>query len=306
MAAITITRRFNDNFGLDPISIVGVHTPLSLYFDFDRGAISGSYAEVVINGYAFKAVKTLTVGNVDSYVLDGSCLKYLLSFPTLTANTLYLQPTVVINGYNSSGSIIATATHSSFKICHAISDNKMLGLAVLATEGRTKKIYYTDGTYYYYSPTYKEYLTKTATTYTGTISINGATLNVYYVPFFTNGIIVYWLNSDGCFDNFVFTLVSKKRISSKSGESSLYASNLEDYVADTINYKNEITETITLRTIAIDTEHYEQLIQLATSLCIYIDNELWEFDNGNDTFSPCKQNLNFTFSLKRKTHAQSY
>lgn len=308
MATITITREFTQ-YTFPNVPLLSVHVPSSMEFEFDRGAISGSYAEVVINSYTFKAIKTGTVGNVDTYTINGDMLKYLLPIPTfnpLVADNLVLSCTVVCNGYNSSGTLIATANHSSFKICHALTEDKDYGLYVLQTSGRINitPVYYT-GYLTYFDVTNQVYK-KVSSVVDGSFTDDGCSFNVKYFSSEV-GTAYYWLNSSGCWDSWLFSEISNETKKNQSSPIQLYADQLINWKGYEFNMQNEVEETKTYRVIAKDTDHYAQLYYLTKTPIIMNQNgELFELTSQPAPLTICKQNLNFTFSLKRKIHAQSY
>ena len=311
MAAITITRGFTDYPDSTPL-LVPVHLPTSIEFEFDRGAISGSYVEVVINSVAFRATKILTVGNVDTYQLNGDMLKYLLGIPDLDSfelDRLTLECTVVCNGYNSAGSVIATATDTTFYLCHAISALTVDGLLELYQKGRTStgNIYFTRWLYYFDEATKK--ITRAYDPPTGVYDTGTYSINIVNVPELTENVIsIAWLNSDGCYDRFDFTVVTTERQSKKSNPINLYANQLFEWKGNEQNITNDVEETLQLKTIALNSEHYEQMYFISQSMLIMDaqSGQLFELSSPPAPISACKQNLNFTFTLKRKIHGQSY
>jgi hypothetical protein len=304
MAAITITRKFTD-FELESVPLLSAHLPSSIEFQFDRGTETNTYAEVVINTIAFKAIKTTTVGNSDFYVLGGEMLAQFLGIPTLAITNLtklQLAMTVVCNGYSSTGTLLATASHSAFKICNAISADANDGLYFVQTNGRSKKVYHS-GIIFYFDVTNQIYKSAN-TTATGTYTADGCNFEIEYIAGTPN---IYWLNSDGCYDCFEFTELSINRQGKLSNPISLYSNRLIDWKGYEQNIRNEVVEEIVYRTIAKNTEHYAQLYFMAQSpLIMNVNGELFEMSQYPAPIAACKQNLNFTFSLKRKTHAQSY
>lgn len=303
MAAITITRGFSDVSGVTK-PIMSVHIPNSTTFEFDRGAISGSYAEVVINSIAFRAVKTLTVGNVDTYQLNGDMLKYVLGIPVFDptgTNSLSKTCTVVYNGYNSAGSVIATATDTSFELCNAL---PIANLENMITFGRSNQTVYYKGLLSYYNVN-SNYYESVATTLTGLFTSNGCSFNV--VSLDTLDVSYYWLNADGCWDSGTFTEITTETQSKKTSPIALYADQLVNWKGYEFNTINDVDETKVLKTIAKNTEHYQQLYFMTKSPIIMNENgELFELSSPPAPIAACRQNLNFTFSLKRKIHAQSY
>lgn len=306
MATITITREFTDYIDESP-SLLSVHLPSSIEFEFDRGVTVGTYAVVTINGYDFKATKIKTVGNVDTYQLNGDSFVYFIGIPTLNPidfNTLQLSINVVCKGYSSTGSLLASANHSVFKICNAISATPSEGLNLLYSLGRSVKVYH-NGFFTYYNPTSNNFDYKDGSTLTGIFTENGSYINLQYIP--ANGITLYWLNVDGCYDSCNFTEVTTKREAKLSNSISLYSDQLINWKGYSQNVMNEVEEEITYRTIANDSDHYAQLYFMTQSpLIMNTNGELFEMSQRPAPLNPCKQNLNFTFSLKRKIYGQSY
>lgn len=308
MATITITREYT-KAEFPNVPLLSVHVPTSVEFEFDRGTEVNSYAVVTVNGYDFRAIKTGTVGNVDTYQLGGEMFISLLGMPTLNpldVSSLQLVVTAVCKGYSSAGVLLASANHSSFKICNAIDRDKEYGLYVLQTAGRGSitPIYYTG--YLVYFDVNNQVYKQIYSVENGIFSDDGCSFNVNYYSSEV-GTPIFWLNIDGCFDSWNFTELTTKRESKLSNPISLYSNQLKDWKGYEINTMNDVEEEIVYRVIAKNAEHYEQLYFMAQSpLIMNQSGEIFEMAQRPAPLNPCKQNLNFTFSLKRKTHGQSY
>lgn len=312
MASITITRKFT-TFPDDSVPLLSVHLPSSIEFQFDRGIDVNTYAKVEINGISFFATKIQTVGTVDTYKLIGSDIfNSLLGVPTFDSfdvDNLTLLTTVVCKGYSSAGAVIASATHENFWLTHAISASPVDGLLGMYQRGRTSSgnIYFTRWMYYFDKATKK--ITRQYNPPTGVFDTGDFTINIVNVPeLIENSKSIAWLNSDGCYDRFDFNLISIERIGKKSNAISVFSDQLYQWVGNEFNITNDVEETISLRRIAMNAEHYEQMYFITQSPLIMgaQNGELYELSAIPAPLNPCKQNLNFTFSLKRKIHAQSY
>lgn len=304
MASITITREYTD-FPNVSQPLLSAHLPSSIEFEFDRGSEVNTYAKVEINGISFFATKIQTVGNVDTYQLSGDFFVSLLGIPALDpldVATLQLAITAVCKGYSSAGVLLASANHSAFKICNAISATTDEGLETVQNSGRSSKVYHAGWISYFdvTNQVYKQIDTDATELFTD----DGCNFEIEYV---SSGYEIYWLNIDGCFDSFAFTELTRKCEGKLSNTISLYSNQLKDWKGYEQNVMNEVDEEITYRTIAKDAEHYKQLYFMAQSpLIMNLSGELFEMSQRPAPLNPCKQNLNFTFSLKRKIHAQSY
>ena len=312
MASITITRDFTD-YPDSTSLLVSAHLPSSMEFEFDRGSEVNTYAKVEINGISFFATKIKTVGTVDTYKLIGNDIfNSLLGVPTfdsIAVDNLTLLATVVCKGYSSVGAVLATATHVNFWLTHAISASPVDGLLGMYESGRTSygNIYFTRWMYYFDKATKK--ITREYNPPTGVFDTGDFTINIVNVPeLIENSKSIAWLNSDGCYDRFDFNLISTERNGKKSNAISVFSDQLYQWVGNEFNITNDVEETISLRRIAMNAEHYEQLYFITQSPLIMDaqSGELYELSAVPAPLNPCKQNLNFTFSLKRKIHAQSY
>lgn len=304
--AITITRKYTDfPDALD--LLLSVHLPSSMEFTFDRGSNVGTYAEVVINGYAFRAVKISTVGTVDKYYIGGEMFNSLLGFPVLDLHdlsALALTVNVVINGRLSNGALHSTAAHPAFKICNAISASPIDGLTAVANFGRSLATIYHSGYVTYWSPANSRYQVYAGND-SGDVNIDGAKLNLRYIE--SSEWLYFWLNKDGCFDAFRFVELSRSLESELSTPIANYNQELQSWRAYEINQQNKVEEEITLRCIAQDVAHYNQLYAIAqTPLFMNERAEVFKVSTKPAKLSACRQNLNFTFTIKRQYHGQSY
>ena len=68
----------------------------------------------------------------------------------------------------------------------------------------------------------------------------------------------------------------------------------------------EKTLTLNFDTVAIDTEHYSQLIKIAESPAVYYDNKIYKVADYTKTFAECRQNLKFNLSLELKDYVPTY
>ena len=66
MATITVTRTLLEQGAYDDIYLLSAFQRNSMEFDVERGALTGTYATVLIGNYEFRAVKTATVGTTGS------------------------------------------------------------------------------------------------------------------------------------------------------------------------------------------------------------------------------------------------
>lgn len=304
--AIVITRGFN-KFPDTTIPLLSAHLPASIEFTLDRGSQVNTYAVVTINGYDFRAVKTKTTGSIDTYQLGGEMLISLLGTPDInptSVSSLQLAIVVVCKGYSSNGTLLDSKTHPPFKICHAISADRTYGLIGVQSEGRSTKIYH-NGVISYFDVINQQYKI-TSTSLTGLFTQDGTAIQLVFLGELFNWNLA-WLNIDGCWDFSNFTRISTTKTSNLSRPISLYSSQLHQWRGYQQSIGNEVEEEITYRVIAKDAAHYTQLYFMAQSpLIMNNEGELFEMAQKPAPLGSFKQNLNFTFSVKRKYHAQSF
>ena len=119
MATITITRNINPSGSI----LVSVFVRNSMEFRCERGSEVGTYATFKFGNYEFRAIKQYTYSTFDDYIIDvTSILPNMTEIPLFVDNLVTTQITPVINLYNSSNTIIATANHPTILLSYGYDD----------------------------------------------------------------------------------------------------------------------------------------------------------------------------------------
>lgn len=328
MATITITRALE---GSDT-RLVSAFQQHSLEFDFDRGAISGSYAEVLIQGVSFRAVKLGTAGTVDSYFFDcGDILANIigLQFANMQAVNLFKELIFQIQGKNSSGTVIASAYHPTIDLCYA---TPPLGDATfinnLGLNGYIGEQYTHEKLCFYnpfYTETYAQYVNgvlegtvdliqgynRVDTLLTGDGNVNfigefAINFDVKKVVPAVDAMDFYYIGKQGAILEAWFNLITTETISERDNTIENYAITNELKQSKTLKIGNTITTRFILKTIARDLGHFKQLQEIGTSFLVWRGSKAYRVVDYPKQTSECRQNLAFNLTLETDENAVSY
>ena len=290
MASITIIRGLNQQGVALTSPLVSVYIPTGIEFDFDRDALAGTYAEVSVGSYVFKAVKVSSAGSVDRYQIAVDWLQYLTSLPTLVANITVSSITYTITGRNSSGVSVATA-NATIQLSHGCpSFGSARGLYDVWNVGYNQQIYHA-GKYSLFNKN------------NGTYEIGTSTAIGIYKAM--AGEEIAWINADGGWSFWNFKKQSKNFESKASNFVPTF--NLYNYQSASAgrNLTREKSVQIDFKTVAINAEHHEQLCYLSSSPLIIYDGKEYQHKKTTETTGAEKQNLAFTLTLESKENAAS-
>lgn len=323
MATISI------NFGNDPIlSMYNINT---IKFDFDRGAATGTYAKLVVDGYSFFATKTGTVGNVDSYTIDlSNILKNLLPLPPTNpavVSDLFASKTFTVNGYSSVGAVLATSSFDSY-ITYGYTQIGVDYGYLMIYGGRSVVFhhgticFWFDGTAGTHTVTvgaigiayslvhgwnritlhYTQWLSST-------LSINSGGASVIFDVVYRNisNENIDWLNSAGCWDSWAgFTKINTSHLVEVNTSVPIY----NQAHVGALGYDRAITRSKILRIsfecIALNAVQYAQFVAMQESQVIIYNAGIWRVAESNNLIADCRQNLNFKITLERVDNVASY
>ena len=335
MAAITITRQIDQNTPL--VSAFQQH---SIEFTFDTTGMTnttGSYAEVVVNGYTFRAVKTGYNGANDYYFFDfGNILAQILGFPKRepAMTDLLTTPTIVVNGRYANGTLAATATHPKIEVCFAVSAlgrweglnmNYLYGFYNVNT-GSLTQYHYGYVCFYWHgaagtynlkidnNPTESVTLThgfnridmNYGLNFDGMLSVG--TTALFMVKRVVSSASAFWhyVGESGCLLDAGFTIISTEKISKRDKEIEFYAETNELKYSRTAQIGQTVTERVKVKTIAIDLEHFKQLQEIGTTGLIWRSSQNYRVVDYPKEVLECRQNLVFTATLERDLNAVGY
>jgi len=342
MATITITRGLNEQKTGVICPLVSAFQQNSIEFTFERGTLTNTYAKVIFEGVTFDAMlKTKNYAtNTDLYYLDLTTkLPYLLSIIQIYRNIL--NPTNLIHtfsyqivGYNDLAQPIANITSPTTYLNFGV---EKVGLATkmndVYVKGSSMPIYHTgiitffsiDGgsvnltlngitkTYSLNASKYNTILLEPEHRASGTLT-GGTSISIplIYRGGRTGEVLISYLDSDGKLQYQAFVLRNTDESNKMSNEVSLYGETNSTTYKKSLNLTSDNTTTVTLDTIAVDTEHFRQLCEIKRSpFVIIVDsvkygNQYWSVKSCPTTTAECNQNLKFTLVLEREENAISY
>jgi hypothetical protein len=289
--SITIIRGLNQQSPALTAPLVSVYAPTGIEFDFERESLTNSYSEVSVGAYVFKAVKVSTVGTVDRYQIAVDWLQYLTSLPTSVTNITPTSITYTITGRDSIGVSQATATATvllSFGVPDMYSQR---GMYDVYSNGASSMIYHA-GRYSRFNGTIYEILSATSSSATTTYRQ-------------TTGEEIAWLNTDGGWSFWNFKKIGKKLDIKNSNFVSTFALFNYEQMSAGRNVSQEKTIELDFKTVAINTEHHEQLCLIKQSKQIWYNGRIYEVKECTQSTGAEKQNLGFTLTLESKENAAS-
>ena len=338
-ASITITRALNEQGGDVDALLVSAFMQNSIEFTFNKDAVlTGTYATVTINSIPFRAVlKTPNITtNTDLYELDlTNILPFYLGFPP-TSNTvtgLTKDLVMVINGYNSAGASIATATHETIKLSFGYNLIGIVGgLDYVYESGRmfySNAVYYNGKISFYFSSTsgskslviggvshsyslvngYNILVLDASQKINGTLTeSDGLSIPLIYKAqtYSTTEVEIAWLNMDGCWNYWNFRYLGKNTAVANSKTIPVYGSTNALMYAKTVDLGKDKKVQLSFDTIAVDITHYAQLCEIAESPRVIYSGRVYRVIQCNSSVSNNKQNLHFSLTLETEENAVSY
>ena len=334
MATIRITRSILDQGGIVDVSLIPVFQRNSTEFDVDRGTETGTYATVKIGDFEFRAVKTATVGNVDSYIIDlTSVLKqYFGTMPDNITSPITKELTVDYNVYDSSNNLIGNTSTTNINLCLGYLDiNTAGGFYDIYYDGVSKPIYHNGKISIFHNSTGTVTITIGSVEYTysvgalvkDTFSIiplhatqllsgnmilgtyGAHNVAIYYKPPYGEHEIA-WLNRDGGWSFWNFRQISSEIKVKRSNEVATYYPTNFETIAMSRMISAEKTVEYTFDTLAYDPTHFAQLCEIQESLAVIWRSKLMRVSACNSLTSVCKQNLRFTLKLQSDENIAGY
>jgi len=331
MAAITIIRNINS----DDSVLVPIFQRNSMEFRCERGSEVGTYATVKFGNYEFRAIKEYIYSTYDDYIIDvTSILPNMTEIPLFVDNLVTTQITPVINLYNSSNTIIATANHPTILLSYGYDDIcNAVRIVNVYNKGVDRNVYHNGKMSFFWKGTsavhpiscggvtvnYEMYANEINTfdysispldtlPKTGTITSSAQTdlsIPIYYKPAYCDQEIA-WLNRDGGWSFWNFRKVSEEIVVKKSNEvATYYPTN-----AATISKSRMISADKTVKhafdTLAYDPTHFAQLCEIQESLAVIWNGKLVRVASSNSLTAVCKQNLRFNIVLEVDENIAGY
>lgn len=324
----TVAIGTNKGLITDGYTLISAFNQNSIEFEFDRGVLTGTTAEVVLNGVHFEAFKSGTVGNVDTYYLDVTDkLPYFLGLSPqqVTVNGLTISLTAVCNGLNSSGSVEATASET-VTLCYGIKElATSSGMTILQDNGSGYPIYHNgkiclwnndvSGNYtigiggidhvYALVHGFNVLLLDPAQRISGALTSGILDISVVYRPANDDNVEIAWINKDGRWSFWNFRPLSVEDETKWSNEINLYGKRNTDVNAVSRLITAETNQKLYFDTVAVDITHYQQLIDIAKSPSVVFNGLLMKVVDSSKRVS-CRQNLNFKLTLQSEKYAVSY
>ena len=293
-ANITIERGLNQQSSVLTAPLIGFNYQQGIQFTYDHAAEANTYAEVIWNGYTFKATKIATVSaTVDRYQIDMTeivkATKTVAPFE-VTVTGLLQTITYTIYGRKSNGTAHVNSATQTVYLSFA-KPNLKSGLFDLYTNG-TSRIIYHNGKYCQFSSGTPAYVITTANT-------NDAT-HIYKA---VAGEEIAWLNRDGAWSFWNFRKISENREAKKSTEISNYALSNYELAAKTYDIDTELKVNVVFDTIAIDSTHYRYLTEIGESERVIYNGRAYRVKDYSKESAECKQNLKFNLTLEIEENA---
>lgn len=296
--------------------------------------------KVTINAIDFFAIKTQTDVTVsldthqdvyEFFVTD--IFKYIHGFPTLTPSTLSREITITVAATGETSENITTVLSFGY-------DN-VIGLQYVTSHwleelyangikaGDTIFHYGTIQFYYSGSPGnvvcsigavdytyslvtgYNSILLNSVHLINGTFTVDGTVIAIPLIykakinsdPYINKMI---WLNDSGCFSMWEFRKLTKEAEVNSSNPIPIDVIYQSTHEIVNINISKSKKMLITADTIAVNTEHFEQLTKIAESILIYFDGRICNVVNYTKTVAECRQNLHFTITLEYTDYVANY
>lgn len=321
MAAITITR------GLS--ALTSAFNQQSIEFTITAAVVPTT----TLNSIEFKPTKTVdNVGGLDTYVLDiTDMIPYILGFPPDNYTDVSLYRKLLTVSISGAGAI--TQTTSTY-LCFAVDKIAEAGslVADIIAEGRRFASYNNGNIGFYFNGTAGTYtanigafsesvslvngyniLTPTGNISgkSGLFSITGTDIefNVVYKPLTysqTFNKLVKWINKDGSYSEWDFRLITTENDVKSSNRIPNYKQTMSEIKYKSKEISKEKTRTFILDTIAVDVEHYAQLVDIASSPVVYYADLVLKVSDSNKSVAECKQNLKFNLSLQIEDYVATY
>lgn len=334
MATITITRDLLEQGDIVDVSLIPVFQRQSTEFDVDRGAETGTYATVKIGDYEFRAIKTATVGNVDSYTIDLTSVlaQYIGVLPDSLTSAMTKEATVDYNVYDASNDLIANTSARAVILCFGYLDiNTVGGFYDVYYDGVSRTIYHNGKISVFHNSTGTVAITIGGVAYTYSVGASventysiiplhathfisgnmilgtyGAhNVTIYYKPAFGEHEIA-WLNRDGAWSFWNFRQVSSEIKVKKSNEvATYYPTNYQTTFKSRMISADKTVEYV-FDTLAYNPEHFAQLCEIQESLAVIWNNKLMTVSGCNSLTAVCKQNLRFTLKLEIDENIAGY
>ena len=293
MAAITIERGLNQQSSTTTSPLIGFNYQQGIQFLFERGTNTNTYAQVVWNGIAFKAVKISknVATNTDRYQIDMTeIVKATKSIAPFEVTVTGLVQTInyTINGLSSAGATLASSATQTVYLTFAKPYLKA-GLYDLYTNGFSRVIYH-PGKYCQWASTM--YVITTANT-------NDAN-HIYRAE---TGEEIAWINRDGAWSFWNFRKISETQEAKKSTEIANYALSNYELAAKTYDIETELKIQVMFDTLAIDATHYRYLTEIGSSERVIYNGKVYRVKDYSKQSAECKQNLRFNLTLEIEENA---
>ena len=287
MAAITFIKKLSDESTGKVSPLVAAFAPAGIEFNFNHGGISGSYADVTFGSYVFRAVKVATVSaNEDKYQLSVDWLKSLVSLPTsVTTSGMSTAQTYTVNGRNSSGTSIASASETVYITFARPAIGSPDWMYKLYTTGNVRPIYHC-GKYTYFNGT----------------TLTAATGGGYAVT----GSEIAWLDREGRWSYWNFKYIGKQFDVKNSNPISTFALRNSEALGNGMNTDQEVKVQLDFKTVAIDVTHHELLCEIKQSKVVIYNGLMYDVKECTQSTGGERQNLAFNLTLEISDNAANY
>lgn len=296
--------------------------------------------KVTINAIDFFAIKTQTdvtkLGDTHQDVYEffvTDIFKYIHGFPTLTTSTLSREITITVAATGQTSENITTVLSYGYDSVNGLQYITSHWLEELFAYGYKigDTIYHYGTIDFYYSGTPAnvvcsigavDYTYSLVTGYNsiglnavhlinGTFTVDGTSIAIpliYKAKINSDEYInkMIWLNDNGCFSRWEFRKLTKESEVNSSNPVPIQVLYHLMYEIVNVNISKSKKVLVTADTIAVNTEHFEQLTKIAESILIYFDGRICNVVNYTKTIAECRQNLHFSITLEYTDYVANY
>jgi hypothetical protein len=290
--AITVTRSLQ----ADGI-LVSAFCKQSIAFTA-TGLTTGDYSELLIDGlYAFRCTEV----SAGSFLIDCDMLSAFLGLSpnTITITGLIRSTDFQIVFKNSAGVAYGgsgtVAVDTDTLLCFGYPKRGASGgMATVLSAGYSRQIYH--------NGRYCKFVTSAYVITSTTTSTTGIT----YVAPDANHKEIAWIDNDGKWSFWNFRYLSKEVDNKKSNSVPYYAVTNALQIMSSYDISAESVLRLNFDTVAVNTEHYEQLCDISASPRVIYDSRVYRVVSSNKQTADCRQNLKFNLTLEIEENAVSY
>lgn len=309
--AIAITR------GLQ--SLVSVFNQQSIEFTVPNGTTG---VQCTISGVAFTPVRTSTV-TVDTYVMDlTEILRYVLGFPngtdlsasctisiSATGQTTVTTTGMLVYGYDQIQVDTDYVLNEYVRLYGArgvIYNNGTITFYFSGTTGSYTGVLNGHSQAFTLSTGYNTIVLPTQWRVAGMLVFTGTDLELSLYYRNSDTYEIKWIDEDGRFSRWNFRKISTTNEQKKSNTVPSYYQTQALTTEKSVDISAEKNVMFVYDTIAVNEDHYQQLIKIQDSLFVQVQGVRMKVRSSDSTVAECRQNLHFTITLEQEQYVPTY